>query len=67
MQRSALVRQALHDVGKVFVVGVGLDVVFQLIALRTLYSVEALLVGILLVVLPYVIIRAGVTRVLSRR
>ena len=56
-RRRALFQQALHDVGKMLAVGVGLDVVFQLIALRTVYPGEALLVGFLLVALPYQIIR----------
>ncbi len=55
--RRAMFQQALHDVGKMLAVGVGLDVVFQLIALRTVYPLEAVLVGFLLVALPYQIVR----------
>ena len=55
--RKTLFRQALHDVGKVLAIGVGLDVIYQLIALRTVYPVEALLVGFLIVAIPYQIIR----------
>jgi hypothetical protein len=51
--RRSLFRQALHDVGKMLAVGVGMDVVFQLVALRTIYPGEALVVGFLLVALPY--------------
>ena len=57
MERSALFQQALHDVGKMLAVGVGMDVVFQLVALRTVYPGEALVVGFLLVAIPYQIIR----------
>jgi hypothetical protein len=57
LERRVLFRQALHDVGKMLAIGVGLDVVFQLIALRTVYPGEALLVGFLLVALPYQIVR----------
>lgn len=38
-------------------VGVGLDAIFQLVALRTLYPGEAVVVGFLLVAAPYQIIR----------
>jgi len=64
--RRALFQQALHDVGKMLAIGVGLDVVFQLIALRTIYPLEALLVGFLLVALPYQIIRTVVAWLASR-
>ena len=56
-RRRTLFRQALHDVGKVFVIGVALDVIFQLIALRTVYPAEAVVVAFLLVALPYQIVR----------
>lgn len=55
--RRTMFRQALQDVGKVFVIGIGLDVIFQIIALRTVYPAEAVLVGFLIVALPYQIIR----------
>ena len=64
--RRAMFRQALHDVGLMFLAGIGLDVVFQLIALRALYPLEAVLVGFLLVALPYQIVRATVGRLASR-
>jgi hypothetical protein len=58
--RRVMFRQALRDVGKVLVVGVGLDAAFQLIALRAFYPLEALIVGFLLVALPYQIVRSVV-------
>ena len=60
-------RQGVNDVGKMLVVGVGLDAVFQLIALRTIYPGEAVLVGLLLVALPYQIVRTVVGGVASKR
>jgi hypothetical protein len=64
--RRAMLRQALHDVGKVLIAGIGLDVIFQLIALRALYPIEAVLVGFLLVALPYQIVRTVVARLASK-
>jgi len=64
--RRAMFRQALHDVGKMLLVGVGLDAVFQVIALRTVYPGEAVLVGFLLVAVPYQIIRTVVAWLASR-
>ena len=64
--RRAMFRQALHDVGKVLIAGVGLDAIFQLIALRAFYPLEALLVAFLLVALPYQIVRTVVALLASR-
>ena len=64
--RRAMFRQALHDVGKVLIVGVGLDAIFQLMALRAFYPVEAVLVGFLLVAVPYQIVRTVVARLASK-
>lgn len=64
--RRTLFQQALHDVGKMLAIGVGLDMVFQVIALRTVYPLEAVLVGFLLVALPYQIIRTAVAWVASK-
>ena len=64
--RRAMFRQALHDVGLMLIVGVGLDAIFQLIALRAFYPLEALLVAFLLVALPYQIVRTVVALLASR-
>lgn len=64
--RRAMFRQALHDVGLMFIAGVGLDAVFQLIALRAFYPLEGLLVGFLLVALPYQIVRTSVALAASK-
>jgi xanthosine utilization system XapX-like protein len=50
----------------VLIAGIGLDVIFQLIALRALYPIEAVLVGFLLVALPYQIVRTVVARLASK-
>ena len=65
-KRRTLFRQALHDVGKMFLIGVALDVVFQLLALRTVYPLEAVLVGFFLVAVPYQIVRTIVALLASR-
>ena len=64
--RRAMFRQGLHDVGKMLGAGVALDVIFQLIALRAIYPGEAVLVGFLLIALPYQIVRTVVARLASR-
>ena len=56
------VRKAWADVAKVFVVALGIDVVYQLIRLRWVYPGEALIVAILLALAPYLLIRFLITR-----
>lgn len=65
--RSTMLRQAVHDVSKVALIGFVLDLVFQWLALRAVYPFEAVLVVILIVVLPYQIVRTLVARVAGGR
>jgi hypothetical protein len=64
--RRAMFRQAWQDVGKMLIIGVALDAIFQLIALHTVYPGEALVVGFLLVAVPYQVIRTVVARLGKR-
>jgi hypothetical protein len=59
--RRGLAREGWKDVGTVFVVGLVLDVIYQLIALRWVYPAEAVLAAILVVVVPYLVVRGPVT------
>lgn len=65
--RATMLRQALHDVSKVALIGFVLDLVFQWLALRAVYPLEAVLVVIMIVVLPYQIVRTLVARVAGGR
>ena len=56
------VRKAWRDVAKVFVVALGIDVVYQIISLRWVYPGEALIVAVLLALAPYLLIRFLITR-----
>jgi hypothetical protein len=55
--RRGLLREAWKDAGTVLVAGVVLDVIYQVIALHTVYPGEAVLAGLLLVVVPYLLVR----------
>ena len=65
--RHALLRDGWKDVGKVFVIAIVMDVVYQLIVLRWVYPGEVLLVAAVLAFLPYLLIRGPVNRVARRR
>jgi hypothetical protein len=66
-ERSRLLRSAWMDIGKIFTVALVLDTVYQLIVFRTVHIVQALIVGVVLAILPYVLLRGPVTRVLRGR
>lgn len=66
-QRGSMVRDGWKSVGKVFVVALVLDVVYQVIVFNFVYSGEALIVGFILTILPYLALRGLVNRLASRR
>lgn len=62
-QREDMVKEAWKRVGKVFILAVVLDVVYQLIVLHFVYPGEALIVAFILAIVPFVILRGPVVRV----
>jgi hypothetical protein len=52
-------------VGKVFLVAVALDVVYQLIVLRWVYPVETLIVATALALVPCLVVRAIGNRIVT--
>ena len=60
---ALLLREGWKDVGKVFLIALCLDVVYQIIVARFVYPGEAIVVAILLALLPYLIVRGLVTRI----
>lgn len=65
-QRSARLREGIAATGKLFLIAIALDVIYQVLEFRTFYPNEALIVAILLAFIPYVILRGPVAR-LARR
>ena len=63
--RGELVKAAWKDIGKVFVAALALDVVYQIYRFHMLYPLEAVIVATLLAVIPYIVVRAAVTRVMK--
>jgi hypothetical protein len=61
--RREMIRDGWKSVGKVFVLALILDVIYQVIALRFVYPGEAIVVAIALAIVPYLIVRGLVTRV----
>ncbi len=65
-ERLPLFRSGLKDVGRIFIVAIVLDTVYQLFVLRAFYPGEVLVVAVACAIVPYVIVRDPVTR-LARR
>ena len=61
--RSEMVQDGWKSVGKVFVLAMILDVVYQLIALRFVYPGEAIVTAFVLAIVPYLLLRGFVTRI----
>lgn len=61
--RRVLIRDGWKSVGKVFILAMLLDVVYQVIVAKTVLPVEVVVVAIILAILPYLIMRGLVTRI----
>ena len=65
-QRADLLHEGWKSVARVFVLAIVMDVIYQLIVLQWVYPLELILVAILLAVVPYLLIRGPVNRIVSR-
>jgi hypothetical protein len=62
-ERRELLQEAWKAVVKVFVLAFVLDLVYQLIVIRWIYPFESLVVAIILAIVPYVLLRGVVNRI----
>lgn len=63
-QRGHLLAESWKGIGRVFVLAIVLDVIYQLVEWRTLRPVGALVTAIILAVIPYVLLRGPINRLL---
>jgi hypothetical protein len=61
--RRDIIKDGWKSVGKVFILALVLDAVYQFFVLGFFYPVEALVVAFALAILPYLILRGLVTRI----
>ena len=64
--RLAFLRHGWKDVGKVFLLAVVLDAIYQLLVQRGVYVLELMIVATVLAVVPYLLIRGPVNRLAKR-
>ena len=65
-KRADLLREGWRSVARVFFLAIVMDVIYQVIVLRWVYPFELILVASLLAVVPYLLIRGPVNRIVSR-
>lgn len=65
--RADMLKDGWKSVGKVFILALVLDVVYQIIVLRFVYPGEAIIVAFVLAIVPYLILRGLITRIARNR
>jgi hypothetical protein len=66
-RRADLVKNGWKSVGKVFILAVLLDIVYQIIVLRFVYPGETVIAAFLLAIVPYLLIRGPVNRLARKK
>lgn len=65
-RRAELIREGWKSVARVFVLAMIMEVIYQWIVLRWFYPGEALTVALLLAVVPYLLLRGPINRLVRR-
>ena len=65
--RRDMLREGWKSVGKVFILAIVIDAVYQFIVFRWFYPGEVLVLAVILAIVPYVVIRGPVSRILRGR
>ncbi len=63
-ERKRLFRSGLKDFGRVFIVACVLDITYQIIALKTFFPLQMLIVAVVCAIVPYFLIRGPITRII---
>jgi hypothetical protein len=64
--RVEMIKDGWKSVGRLFLLAVGLDVIYQIIVQPSIHLRAAIMVAILLAIVPYLILRGIVTRIATR-
>jgi len=65
--RAEMVRDGWKSVGRVFILAIAIDAVYQFIVFRWFYPGEAVLVATILALVPYLLIRGPVNRIVRKK
>lgn len=61
-RRKEFTSEIWKDVGKLFILALILDIVFQIIVLNTVHPIGAIVTAVFLAIIPYLIFRGIITR-----
>ena len=65
--RRELIRSGWKSIGKVFLMAMIIDAIYQFIALRWFYLGEALIAAFILACVPYLLLRGPMSRIVTAR
>jgi hypothetical protein len=60
--RMGGLREGLVATARIILLGLGMDVIYQILVLKTFYPNEAVIIAFVLAFVPYVLTRGGITR-----
>jgi hypothetical protein len=66
-QRKEMLKDGWKSVGRVFILAIVLDAIYQVYVLHFFYVGEAIIVALVLAIVPYLILRGIVTRLARKR
>jgi len=67
VNRRAMLKDGWKSVGRVFLLGIVMDAIYQFIVIKKFYPGEALIVAFILAFVPYLLIRGLVNRIARHR
>lgn len=65
LHRRELLREAWIDVGRVFMVAIMIDLIYQIAVLHWVYPLQSLFIATILALTPYVLIRCLINHIVS--
>ncbi len=65
--RMEYLRDGSKDIAKVFIAAVVIDFVYEIIVFRRIYPTQSLIIATILALVPYVLIRGPVSRIMRQR
>ena len=66
-ERIGRLREGLNATARIILLGLAMDLVYQLLVLKTFYPNEAIIIALLLAFVPYLLIRGLVVRIAQTR
>ncbi len=66
-KRASRLREGLKSTSRILALGLVMDFIYQILVLKTIYPMEAIVIAVLLAFIPYLLLRGPVARLVSWR